>query len=81
MKEMNREMELNTNELEQVNGGDTFCIGWGLVDSDAGAAACFSEGSGTSKCFNEGKEANSDSGFGAAACFAMFGIGFGGNWD
>jgi len=41
MKEMNREMELNMNELEQVNGGG-FCIGIGIgVD----AAACWGEGS------------------------------------
>jgi len=26
MKEMNREMELNMDELEQVNGGADFCV-------------------------------------------------------
>jgi len=81
MKEMNREMELNMDELKQVNGGDSLCIVYGLCNNDGEANACFSEGGSAALCYLEGAETNSEDGYGFTACILAFGIGFGGTVD
>jgi len=42
MKEMNREKELNMNELEQVNGGIEICIGGYGIDYELNTSGCYS---------------------------------------
>jgi len=68
MKEMNREMELNMDELEQVNGGGDGCVCILLgASTRVDAAACY--GSGSSK-------GDTSEGLGVNAC-AFVGFGFG----
>jgi len=73
--------ELNTQELEQVNGGTSICIGIGFSVGGVGgeADACFTSGATTSD--------DDHSGVGATACYYL-GLGAGfvlkdglGSWD
>jgi len=68
MKEMNNEMELNMDELEHVNGGWRFCLGFGASNGPSAGACCM---------IGKSTDANKDSfGAGANACI-YFGLGFG----
>jgi len=71
MKEMNREMELNMEELEQVNGGWLVCI---IVGASSTPQAHL--------CYKDGLSTTEDKGvddFIANACIWGLGIGLGAN--
>lgn len=70
---MNNEMNtmvLNKTELEQVNGGSTFCFGLGLSNGTE-AGACAYHGTSTRGTKDE------SAGGGATACFWYIGVGLG----